>query len=310
MCNSPTYQHDDLNDDPADIFGLAPLGSAPRQHAPVDTTLADAAVANARRFEERCPACRGSGTFVSYSGRVVGYCFKCKGKGKLLFKTSSEDRAKAADQRARKADQRAKDIAADAAAWAVAFPADHAWIVARAGSFEFAAAMRDALAKYGSLTERQHAAVTRLQLADADRKAAQEKETAARNATAQDVNVARIEEAFAAAQAHGIKRPKTYLGDYKFSLAPAHGRNAGALYVTSTESDAYLGKIMGGKFFRVRECGAVQEAEIVAVASDPKEAAIAFGRRTGRCSCCGRELTNHASIDLGIGPICAEKYGW
>lgn len=31
---------------------------------------------------------------------------------------------------------------------------------------------------------------------------------------------------------------------------------------------------------------------------------------TGVCCICGRELTNHASIDAGIGPICADKYGW
>jgi hypothetical protein len=39
------------------------------------------------------------------------------------------------------------------------------------------------------------------------------------------------------------------------------------------------------------------------------EAAVRYGRQTGRCSCCGRELTNKASIDAGIGPICASKWG-
>ena len=33
-------------------------------------------------------------------------------------------------------------------------------------------------------------------------------------------------------------------------------------------------------------------------------------RLTGACSCCGRELTNQVSIDRGIGPICAVKFGW
>lgn len=36
--------------------------------------------------------------------------------------------------------------------------------------------------------------------------------------------------------------------------------------------------------------------------------AKAFGHRTGRCGCCGRTLTNPESIELGIGPICAERY--
>ena len=32
-----------------------------------------------------------------------------------------------------------------------------------------------------------------------------------------------------------------------------------------------------------------------------------FGKRTGTCVCCGRELTNEESILLGIGPVCREK---
>lgn len=37
--------------------------------------------------------------------------------------------------------------------------------------------------------------------------------------------------------------------------------------------------------------------------------ATAFGKRTGRCGVCGRELTDPESIAMGIGPICAEKFG-
>jgi hypothetical protein len=49
---------------------------------------------------------------------------------------------------------------------------------------------------------------------------------------------------------------------------------------------------------------------ILTAAADPLAAAVAFGRETGSCSCCGRELTVKASIERGIGPICAEKFGW
>lgn len=38
------------------------------------------------------------------------------------------------------------------------------------------------------------------------------------------------------------------------------------------------------------------------------EEAKAYGHRTGRCCCCGRELTNETSITLGIGPICLAKH--
>lgn len=45
------------------------------------------------------------------------------------------------------------------------------------------------------------------------------------------------------------------------------------------------------------------------LAESPLESMKAYGRRTGECCMCGRELTNHASIDAGIGPICAGKWG-
>jgi hypothetical protein len=46
------------------------------------------------------------------------------------------------------------------------------------------------------------------------------------------------------------------------------------------------------------------------IEADPKAAASADGIRTGRCSCCSRPLTDPASIEIGIGPICLEKAGW
>lgn len=36
--------------------------------------------------------------------------------------------------------------------------------------------------------------------------------------------------------------------------------------------------------------------------------ASAYGKRTGRCVCCGALLTNDLSIDLGIGPICRKRW--
>jgi len=44
------------------------------------------------------------------------------------------------------------------------------------------------------------------------------------------------------------------------------------------------------------------------VEQDPQGAASADGLLTGRCSCCGRELTDPTSIALGIGPVCIGKF--
>lgn len=49
-------------------------------------------------------------------------------------------------------------------------------------------------------------------------------------------------------------------------------------------------------------------AAVAKLVQDPKECAIAYARRTGRCGVCGRELTNPDSIALGIGPVCASKF--
>jgi hypothetical protein len=35
-----------------------------------------------------------------------------------------------------------------------------------------------------------------------------------------------------------------------------------------------------------------------------------YGQKTGRCGCCGRTLTRPTSVSLGIGPICASKFGF
>jgi hypothetical protein len=37
-----------------------------------------------RLVVENCKACRGAGRFISYAGRDIGPCFKCKGHGENL----------------------------------------------------------------------------------------------------------------------------------------------------------------------------------------------------------------------------------
>jgi len=72
----------------------------------------------------------------------------------------------------------------------------------------------------------------------------------------------------------------------------------------------YEGKILDGSFQPGRRADAATGDKLKVIAENPLEAAIRHGQRTGRCACCGRELTKHSSIDRGIGPICAEKWGF
>lgn len=235
-------------------------------------------------------------------------CFSCDGIGKHEFKTSPEYRtkAKASAQKRKEAAQDA--IKAQVASWVEQNPAEAAWIDSEAPRFEFARAMQEALNKYGSLTEKQIATVQRLTVQSAERKAQWAAEKAVTEQAAPTVTVEKIEQAFASAKDNGIKYPRLRLDTFVFTAAPDHGKNAGALYVK--QDGEYLGKILGGKFLKMRSCDAETESRVVAAASDPEAAAVAYGNRVGACSCCGKELHNKASIDRGIGPVCASKYGW
>lgn len=308
MCNAHNCSHTELNDDLSDLFG-----------APADLDKADtfaravtAKATSAVTHEEKCVDCRGTGIWRSRSGYTSGTCFKCKGAGVRRFKTSAEQREKTRVANAAKRDRQAAEALTAATEWLAANPVEAAWLQEPVrGDFTFHADMLEALRKYGAFTPKQEAAVRNAAAKSAARRAqwaAEKAAAASREAPA--VDVALIERAFATAQANGIKRPRMVLDGIKFSLAPATGRNAGALYVVRKSDDQYLGKIMGGVFSKVRECSIEQEAEIVRIASNPHGEAVAYGQRTGVCCICSRELTNHASIDAGIGPICASKYGW
>jgi hypothetical protein len=175
------------------------------------------------------------------------------------------------------------------------------WIINHAATNDFAGSLDRQLLTKGLLTEGQRVAVARI---------------IARNAAAPvgaavnvgGAGVGAVQGAFATAMGNGLKRPKLRIGDFVLKMAPPTGKNAGAIYVTT--ADEYLGKIAGGQFHGARGCTDEQRAEVVTLCADPIEAAIAYGRKTGICACCGRELTDPVSISQGIGPICASRWNF
>lgn len=130
-------------------------------------------------------------------------------------------------------------------------------------------------------------------------------------------NVDKLMSAFEKASQAGLKRPAMRFEGWTASLAPASGKNPGAVYCkarhrldgSETNAGVYLGKIVAGEFFASRECDAAHKGSIVSTMADPLAAAIAYGRRTGACSCCGRTLSDEKSVSLGIGPVCKKKFG-
>lgn len=183
--------------------------------------------------------------------------------------------------------------------WAMSHPAEMAWLADNAERNEFARSLAATIDRGGRLTENQLTALQRAANRSVERSAVA--------AAAPTVDVGEIERRFDTARANLIKKPAMRLDSFVFKAAGATSANPGAIYVT--EDGTYLGKVMGGKFLKSSDCGPDQQARIVAAASDPDAAAEAYGRRTGNCSICARELTAEESIARFIGPVCMRKFG-
>lgn len=284
------------NDPLADLIG-----------SPLAAPIAPPANYKPQGFTEACPKCRGRGRFISHAGRDCGPCFACKGEGKQTFKTSASDRAA---NRTNAAARKQRDQAAAIEAFQQAEPAIWAWM--DGNSFSFAVAMREKLAQWGSLTEGQLNACRNAMGKLAAAKAARAEQQAAAP-IADTAGVDRLKAAFdhaiaaAAAKSRGFI-PRLTIGGMTISPAGATSANPGALYVKSAGD--YLGKIAGGRFHATRECPAELQTKVLAFVADPKGAAERYGIETGTCCVCNVTLTNKTSIERGIGPICARKFGW
>lgn len=168
----------------------------------------------------------------------------------------------------------------------------------RMGMNEFARAMVHRLESGRDWTPNMRAAILRMY----------ESENSQSPIVGEKVDLTAIKTMFDNAVSNGHKRPAYRADGVIITRAPDTGRNAGALYV-KTEGGEYRGKLVGGTEWMpvLRDNDTINILK--AIAKDPLESAVRYGRKTGRCSCCGRELTNKLSIELGIGPICREKWG-
>lgn len=113
-----------------------------------------------------------------------------------------------------------------------------------------------------------------------------------------------------------LKHPSVRLADDAghymiLSLAGPTSKNPGCIYVKGERgSDQYFGKITpAGKFFPVGSCPASIETQLQLFANDPEGVAAKYGKLTGRCCFCGRNLTDDRSTEMGYGPVCAKKFG-
>lgn len=295
-----------LNDDPLeDLFGGATTGTPRAPARPEIAAIVEAT------FTEPCRKCGGTGRY-----RHLGQCFACKGKGRFEFKQSPEKRAANREKRvvraAAKEETRWNEFVAEHAAEA-------AWILANT-SFDFAVKMKEAIEKFGGLTENQLAAIRRCILRQEQRAIERDQ----RKANAPVVDASKIYQAFTIAHDKAARpnmkgvwtRPMPLTSSdatgkqtVVFQIGRPGGKWADTVFVR-TQDDRKLGMIRDGKFARRFECTDAQEAAILECASDPAVAAKAYGKAWNTCCVCARTLTNDESIERGIGPICAERFGW
>jgi len=296
-----------FDDDLSDL-----IGSTPRPRPPLPETFKPAVE---RAYTEACPKCGGSGRW----GFKRLECFGCKGTGRLTFKTAPEQRERARTYAAGRRENATREHRAETAVWREQHKAEIAWVqaqfdrqTARAHKgqsvFNFPVAMAEALSEYGSWTDNQIAAIRKCMVRDAAYAADRQTRQDARPAC----DAAKVAEAFQrareAAERDGEGIMNLCLRLDTFVFTPDRSGTSD-IWIKDKEGGAWLGKIVAGKLQRFRACTDEQQERILAAAADPAAAAKAYGQRFKRCSCCGLTLTNPKSRELGIGPICREKWG-
>lgn len=247
-----------------------------------------------------CEHCAGTGRYRGVRiHQSEARCFACDGRG--WFKSSAHDRAKGrAASKARKVN---KLVSAQAA-----FNEQHPGLIEAlrplAGWHQFAASLLQQYGERGALSEKQVAAGW---AAVEKQKAREAEKVAKRQERSGVVDIAGIQALFDKARASGLKKPHFRTDVLKISVAPPTSRNAGALYVK--HRNEYAGKIVGSTFQAAYGAAPEVLSLLQELAANPEEVARKYGRETGSCCCCGRELTDPASVAAGIGPDCAANWG-
>ena len=310
----------------------------------LETPLTATPVKAAKRETFPCLACSGSGLWRGGRANVHGNakCNPCGGRGH--FYTSQSVRHA---NRGKARERKLASLARGAEVFQEQEPAAYQWLTTNAPRSAFAKDLLTSMTRYGSLTDKQLSAVynniakdeARAQatpspelkdVADflkphegsdsflgslagqfAQRGTLSEKQLAAvrKNMATETasvaVDLAPLMDMFSRVE---TKKPVFRACGLTISKAPAHGANAGHLYVK--EDSEYCGKLSpAGKWLPAGGAPEDIAARLNEVATDPFAKAVEYGRETGKCACCGRLLTNKVSIEIGIGPICREGWG-
>lgn len=247
-----------------------------------------------------CMTCAGTGAYQAVRvHQPKSHCFACGGRG--FFYTDPHKRAANKQRREDK-----KQAAITSAREALEEQRPGLWniIVNFAHKSDILESFRNQVLEGRHLSEKQVAVVWKWADREAEFKTKRDEERAQRVA---DVDLSPIAAMFDHAREAGLKKLQYRAEGLVIKPAASHSQNAGALYVKSVSGD-YIGKIKDHKFYGNRDAKPEQVTALHTIAANPVEAAKAYGKLTGSCSCCGRTLTDPTSIELGIGPVCIEHW--
>jgi hypothetical protein len=104
--------------------------------------------------------------------------------------------------------------------------------------------------------------------------------------------------------------------DIKISKASNKSRHKGQLFLSNGKwgyENIYFGRIdTSGDLYLSKDGKEIQEELIDLLnrlVSDPEKVASEYGKLTGNCFACHKQLSDDRSIEVGYGKVCADKFG-
>lgn len=101
----------------------------------------------------------------------------------------------------------------------------------------------------------------------------------------------------------------------RLSIAGPTSKMPGTVNVTtngSFENRTWFGRILENGSFEMSSRQETPDSVVALLrrfSADPVTVAAEHGKRTGSCCFCNRELNDKRSIEVGYGPVCADKFG-
>lgn len=207
---------------------------------------------------------------------------------------------------------RVRNISSILSAFDVENPGMRSFLFKASEWSSFALSLHTALYKYGKLSEKQLQAARSMKAKSEGRQAAQDAAFVSAPTT-----YAELARAFLSSSA-SLKRPKLRLrteDGQRVVLSRCGSKSKTPGFINITDGGPfgegmYFGKISPEGRVSFRSAPDTVIALLNDFNANPQDAIKVQGVRTGECCCCGRELTDPISIANGIGPVCAEKWGF